>query len=295
MAGTMHEGEVDIDTNLVRDLLIEQFVRWSALPIVPVASSGTVNAVYRLGDDLCVRLPRLQQYAKSLERELRWLPVFAQHLPLAIPDSVAQGKPSGDYPFPWAVYRWLEGQAFEQNTCDDESNAAEDLANFVAAIRRIHSSGAPKARRSVALSVLDRATRKALDSLDEIVDTRGATAAWEACLQAPEWDGRPVWTHGDLIPPNILVDQGRVCAIIDFGEIGIGDPAIDVIPAWSVFSADARSVFRCALGVDEATWVRGRGLALHQALLIIPYYPKTNPAFVEMAKLTVERILADTD
>jgi aminoglycoside phosphotransferase (APT) family kinase protein len=98
-----------------------------------------------------------------------------------------------------------------------------------------------------------------------------------------------------LIPPNILVDQGRVCAIIDFGEIGIGDPAIDVIPAWSVFSADARSVFRCALGVDEATWVRGRGLALHQALLIIPYYPKTNPAFVEMAKLTVERILADTD
>ncbi len=293
MAGKMHEGEVDIDTALVRELLSKQFARWSDLPIVPVASSGTVNAVYRLGDELCVRLPRTQGYAKGLENELRWLPLLGQHLPLAIPQSAAQGEPSAEYPLRWAVYEWLEGETFNFQSHVDESGAAEDLANFVTRFRQVDPTGAPKARRSMPLSRLDRVTRTAIDSLDGIVDTRAVLSVWESCLQAPEWDGHSVWTHGDLIPPNILVNRGHICAIIDFGSVGIGDPAIDVIPAWSVFGADARSTFRAAVDVDEATWVRARGFALQQALLIIPYYPKTNPEFVTMAKLTVDRILSD--
>lgn len=291
----MHEGEVDIDTELVRELLNEQFAQWSDLPIVPVASSGTVNAVYRLGDKLCVRLPRTKRYAKSLESELRWLPVLAQRLPLAVPEAAAQGKPSTEFPFSWAIYRWLEGETFNLQSGVDESTAAEQLANFVTTFRRTDPSGAPKARRSMPLSMLDRATRAAIDSLDGIVNTHAVRSVWESCLQASEWHGRPMWTHGDLIPSNILVDRGRISAIIDFGSVGIGDPAIDVIPAWSVFSADARRSFRAAVDVDDATWVRGLGFALQQALLIIPYYAKTNPAFVAMAKLTVERILTDPD
>ena len=289
----MHEGEVDIDTELVHGLLKKQFAQWSDLPLVPVASSGTVNAVYRLGDELCVRLPRTRGYAKNLEYELRWLPLLAQHLPLAVPKCVAQGKPTAEYPFAWATYEWLEGETYNLQSGVDESKAAEHLANFVTRFRRIDPADAPKARRSMPLSRLDRVTRTAIDSLEGVVDTRAALSVWENCLQASEWEGRPVWTHGDLIPPNILVSRGRICAIIDFGSVGIGDPAIDVIPAWSTFGPDARSSFRESVDVDEATWVRGRGFALQQALLIIPYYPKTNPAFVAMAKLTLERILTE--
>lgn len=289
----MHEGEVDIDVELVHRLLGAQFPQWAEMPLARVESTGTVNAIYRLGDDLCVRLPRLQGWATDLEKELRWLPTLAPHLPLAVPEPVATGRPDVGYPFVWAIYRWVEGETFARDRAGDERQAAYQLAQFVARLRGIDPTGAPRSRRDRSMHAQDVETRTAIEQLRGVIDTHAVTAAWEIALEAPAYDGRAVWTHGDLLPPNLLVDCGRLLAVIDFGSMGVGDPAIDVIPAWSVFGAGGRRAFRAALEVDDATWARGRGFALHQALLIIPYYPATNPTFVTMATRTVDEVLAD--
>jgi aminoglycoside phosphotransferase (APT) family kinase protein len=291
----MHEGEVDIDVELVRRLLVAQFPQWCERPVEAVQSTGTVNAIYRLGDDLCIRLPRIQTWASDLEKELRWLPRLAPHLSLAVPEPVAKGDPGAGYPFTWAIYRWLDGETFAGDRVGDEREAAADLAQFVVELRRIDPAGAPHSPSHRSLLVRDPHTRAVIESLRGVIDTDAATTAWEMSLRAPPWDGRPVWTHGDLLPPNLLVEGGRLSAVIDFGGVGVGDPAFDVIPAWSVCSDEGRDTFRGDLDVDDATWARGRGFALHQALLIIPYYPETSPEFVAMATRTVENVLADSD
>lgn len=288
----MHDGEVGIDAGLVRRLVDGQFPRLAGLPVSAVQSTGTVNAIYRLGDHLCARLPRVQKYAGDLEDELRWLPWLAPQLSLRVPEPVATGHPAGGYPFPWAIYRWIDGQPYADELVEDERQAAIDLARFVAELRAIDPAGAPRAGRRP-LRELDDATRTAIDSSRSVIDGDAVAAAWERALEAPAWEGTPVWIHTDLLRPNLLADGGRLSAVIDFGEAGIGDPAADVIAAWSVFGPAGRETFRGVLDVDDGTWNRARGFALHQAAMIIPYYPETNPGFVALAKRTVDEVLAD--
>jgi len=289
----MHVDEVDIDADVVRGLLVEQFPNWSALPIAVVPSTGTVNAIFRLGDDLCVRLPRVRGWAGDLAKEVQWLPTLAPRLPLAVPEPLATGAPGLGYPFAWAIYRWIPGATFALDRVEDERRAAVDLAQFVTQLRRIDPAGAPASSRARPLRVRDPECRAAIEAIGRHIDSDAVTAAWERTLAAPAFDGRAVWTHGDLLPPNLLVRDGRLHAVLDFGSVGVGDPAVDVIAAWSVFGAAGRDAYRTALAVDDATWIRARGLALHQALLIIPYYPDTNPEFVAMAQRTVDAVLAD--
>jgi aminoglycoside phosphotransferase (APT) family kinase protein len=289
----MHDGEVNIDLELVRRLVAGQFPQLADLPISAVRSTGTVNAIYRIGDHLYARLPRMEKWAHDLDREWHWLPKLAPRLSLAVPALVGKGHPEGSYPCPWAIYGWIDGQPYADELVDDERQAARDLAQFVVELRRIEPVvGAPRAGRQP-LRELDAVTRVAIKSARGVVDSDAATAAWERALKAPPWEGAPVWIHTDLLRPNLLVHGGRLCAVIDFGGVGIGDPAADVIAAWSVFSHPGRSVFRAALDVDDGTWKRARGFALHQAALIIPYYGDTNPGFVALAKRTVEEVLAD--
>ena len=292
--GKMHADEIDIDVPLVRRLLVAQFPQWADLPIGAVRSTGTVNAIYRLGDHLCVRLPRVEGWARDLEKELRWLPTLAPHLSLRIPEPVGKGHPTSSYPFSWALYGWIDGQPYSGKLVDDERQAAKDLACFVTELRPIDSIGAPRGGRKP-LRELDAITREAIESARGVIDVEAATAAWERALEAPTWDETPVWIHTDLLRPNVLVRGGQVCAVIDFGGVGVGDPAADVIAAWSVFGRAGRAEFRSALGVDDDTWERARGFALHQAALIIPYYGKTNQGFVALARRTVEEVLTDID
>jgi aminoglycoside phosphotransferase (APT) family kinase protein len=294
----MHDGEIDIDAELVGRLVAAQFPQLAGLPISAVMSTGTVNAIYRIGDELYARLPRVQAWAEGLEREWHWLPLLAPQLSLQVPEPVLKGEPSSAYPFAWAVYGWIDGQPYADELVDDEQQAAKDLAQFVVELRRIDPSiGAsnggvpPGGRRPVREH--DAGTRAAIDAARGVIDSDAATAAWQRALEAPEWNGSPVWVHADLLRPNVLVHEGRLRAVIDFGGVGVGDPAADVIAAWSVFGRAGRGVFRDALDVDDGTWSRARGFALLQAVMIIPYYGETNPGFVALAKRTIEEIIAD--
>jgi aminoglycoside phosphotransferase (APT) family kinase protein len=288
----MHDGEVDIDAELVGRLVTAQFPQLAGLPIREVQSAGTVNAIYRLGDHLCARLPRVRNWAPDLDKEWQWLPKLAPRLPLRIPEPVGKGHPGSSYPFSWAIYRWIDGQPYADELVEDEHQAAADLAQFVLRLRRIAPDGAPRGGRKP-LRELDAVTRAAISSARGAIDSDAATAAWERALQAPAWSGTPVWIHTDLLRPNLLVRDGRLCAVLDFGGAGVGDPAADVIAAWSVFNQIGRGGFRHALQVDDGTWDRARGFALHQAALIIPYYAETNPGFVAPAARTVNEILTD--
>jgi aminoglycoside phosphotransferase (APT) family kinase protein len=289
----MHADEVDTDASLVRRLLKGQFPQWADLPIQRIESAGTDNAIYRLGDDMAVRLPRIHWAIEQVDKEHRWLPRIAPLLPLAIPDPLAKGAPGEGYPWDWSIQRWLEGENATVEAPADLRQAATGLAKFIIALQRIDPTGGPPAGRGVPLVLRDAAMRAAIAEVRGLLDADAVTAAWEAALEAPEWDRPPVWVHGDLLPGNLLVERGRLSAVIDFGGLGVGDPACDLMIAWSLFSGESREVFRAALGVDNATWVRGRGHALSQAIIFIPYYLDTNPAGVRIARRVVDEVLAE--
>ena len=299
-ADKMHVGEVDTDISLVGRLLAAQFPQWADLPIEPVLSAGTDNALYRLGEDMAVRLPRIHWATGQVEKEQRWLPRLAPHLPLAIPVPLAMGTPGAGYPWHWSVCRWLEGENATIERIADPRQAATDLAQFIAALQRINPAGGPppgahNSFRGVPLAMRDSPTRAAIASLHGTLDTDAVTAAWEAALQAPAWHGSPVWIHGDLQSGNLLAVQGRLSAVIDFGCLGVGDPACDVMAAWLYLSAETRDVFRAALSVDDTTWARGRGWALYFGLIALPYYQGTNPVLAGIARHAIDEVLADHD
>ena len=288
----MHEDEIDIDSVLVKRLLAEQFPYLIERPITVVRSTGTVNAIYRLGQDLYARLPRRREWAESIDHEWTWLPKLAAHITLDIPKPLAKGKATDWYPCPWAIYQWIEGVQYQDNLISDERQAAYDLANFVSELRSAATLGAPRGGRRPLIE-LDPVTRLAIESSRGVIDTEAVSAAWARSLESPPWSKEGIWIHGDLLKSNLLVRDGRLGAVLDFGGVGVGDPAADGVPAWSVFGQVGRETFRQALGVDDDIWSRARGYALHQALLIIPYYLKSNPEFVTMAKRTVDEVLAE--
>ena len=289
----LHDDEFDIDDELVARLLADQQPALADLPISRVRSTGTVNALFRIGEDLCARLPLGEQWIESLRSELRWLPWLRERISLQIPEPIFEGEPTPWYPFPWAVFRWIDGATYADALVDDEREAARTLAAFVLEFRACEiSPDAPLGGRDP-LGTLDVETREAIDASSGVIDRDASMVAWERALRAPIWDGRPTWIHADLLRPNLLVDDGRLTAVIDFGGAGIGDPATDVIAAWAVFGSAGRAAYRASLDVDDGTWERARGIALHQAALIIPYYAETNPDFVALAKRTVVEILAN--
>ena len=289
----MHADETPIDDDLVGRLLRAQFPRWADAPLARVASSGTENALYRLGPHLVVRLPRLARADQTLRKELRWLPYLAPTLPVPIPVPVAEGTAGEGYPWTWAVYPWLEGQNPAVDGLDDPDALADDLAHFVTALQQLAPADGPLANRGTPLAERDWYTREALRALAGRMPTEAATAAWDQALEAPDWTGPPRWVHGDLAPGNVLVAGGRLAAVIDFGSAGVGDPACDLLFAWNLLPRTSRDVVRRATGVDDATWARGKGWALSVALIQLPYYWDTNPALVENAHHVVAEVLAD--
>lgn len=291
----MHADELHTDVGLVRRLLAAQFPEWAALSIEPVPSSGTDNALYRLGNDMVVRLPRIHWAVAGLDKEVEWLPRLAPLLPVNVPVPLGKGEPAEGYPWHWGVYRWLEGENPTVDRIADPDSLARELAQFVDTLHRIDLTGGPSATRGVPLAMRDDPTRTAIAALQGTIDTDATTAAWDVALRTPAWSCPPVWVHGDLAPGNLLLQGGRLTAVIDFAGLGLGDPACDLIVAWNLLPADARRLFRDELGVDDATWDRGRGWALSVALIQLPYYRDTNPALAANARHVIREVLADYD
>jgi aminoglycoside phosphotransferase (APT) family kinase protein len=290
--GRMHADEVATDVELVRRLLAGQFPQWAQLPVRPVPSSGTDNALYRLGEDMVVRLPRIAWAVTAVEAEQRRLRHLAAHLPLPIPEPLAAGVPDAGYPWPWSVYRWLPGEEARADRLPDPVGTAEALAAFVGALHGVEVVDPPSGGRGGPLAPRDVATRKAIAALDGEIDTRAVTAVWDEALAAPVWDGPSVWVHADLAPGNLLLRDGRLVAVVDFGALAVGDPAVDLLVAWNLLSGAARERYRTALGVDDATWARGRGWAMSLALIALPYYRDTNPALVAQSWRTLRELMA---
>lgn len=290
MTPRMHADEVETDVSLVRRLVDGQFPRWADLPLERVASFGTDNALYRLGDDMVVRLPRIHWAVGGVEKDLRWLPALRPLLPFEIPEPLAKGAPADGYPWAWGVYRWLEG---EDATVDhDPELLARDVGRFVAALQELDLPDGPPAGRGEPLATRDEPTRIAIAELGGPVDAHAATAAWEAALATPVWSGPPLWVHGDLLAGNLLLRGGRLTAVFDWSGAGVGDPAADLIVAWSLFDREARDVFRAELDVDDATWARGRGLALSVGLLQLVYYRETNRVLAGIGRRAIDEVLA---
>lgn len=292
----MHADEVTTDAALVRRLLAGQFPQWADLSVRPVASYGTDHDMYRLGDHLAARFPRRQWVTDQAPKEAVWLPKLAPHLPLAIPVQRAMGHPAEGYPFDWSVYEWLPGEN-ANGTLDDLERAAVDLATFIKALRRIDTNGAParpRHRRGGPLIEGDAQVRQSINQLGDRIDGEATLRLWEAALDAPAWSGEEVWVHGDLLQGNLLVVGGRLSAVIDWGGLNVGDPACDLQPAWSVFAGGSRTRFRAELEVDEASWLRGRGWALYQAVSALAYYWDTNPGMIRQGSHALAQVLADS-
>ncbi len=291
----MHSDEVETNETIVRKLLTEQFPQWANLPIKLVLPMGTDNAIYRIGDKLAARLPRLEDKVEHLDKDQKWLPKLAAKLSLAIPEVVAGGQPNEDYPYKWAVYKWLDGKPATEENLTDLNQAADDLADFITRLEQIDTTDMAQPKREergVPLTNRDVSTRKAITALVDKFDTKAITDVWGKALAAPAWDKAPVWIHGDLDARNLLVKDGRLNAVIDFGCLGIGDPAYDVMAAWKLFSGESRDIFRSKLNVDNDTWTRSKGLAVSQAVLVLSYYTlETNAVLVKEAQNWVNEVL----
>lgn len=293
----MPDDRFPVDAALVARLIAGQFPQWADLSIRPVELDGWDNRTFRLGEELSVRLPSAAGYAAQVEKEHRWLPRLAPLLPLPIPVPLAKGRPAEGYPWGWSVYRWLPGVPAAISPITDLSAFAIALAGFLTALYRIDPGDGPPAGphsffRGGSLSVYDAESRRAIAVLGDEIDTRSATEVWEAALNAA-WQGPAVWVHGDVAVGNLLIQEGRLSAVIDFGCSAVGDPACDTVIAWTLLSDGSRDAFRQTLPVDDATWVRGRGWALWKALITVAGFRDTDSAKANEARRVVHEVLVD--
>lgn len=288
----MHADEVVASVSQVRELVAAQFPQWAALEVNAVPIGGTDHALFRLGERLVARMPRMEWAVDQARRDLRWLPRLAPHLPLPVPEPVAVGEPGAGFPYPWSVVPWLLGD--NPGIADLDEAAAVALAAFVRALRAVETTGGPwKAgeERGVPLVARDRSTRAAIAELGSRVDGQRLTQVWDDALDAAPYAGPGEWLHGDLLAGNLLAVDGRLSAVIDFGGLGVADPAPDVAPAWTLFDAPRRAVYRDELGCDDDEWRRGRGWALSTSVIALPYYWDTYPAICAQAVRTLAAVL----
>jgi aminoglycoside phosphotransferase (APT) family kinase protein len=287
----------ELNEHLARRLVDSQFPQWADLAVTRVEPGGHDNRTFRLGDHLSVRLPSGEAYAAQVEKEQRWLPVLAPQLPLPIPAPLAKGIPGDGYLYAWSVLRWLEGEPATAENIADLTAFATELAGFLVALQDIDARGGPAAGphnffRGGPLATYEQETYDAIDALGDEIDRDAVLAAWDDAM-ATEWERDPVWVHGDVAVGNLLVRDGRLAGVIDFGSSGVGDPACDVVIAWALLAGESRAAFRRTLDVDDGTWARGRGWALWKSLITLAGDLERGPEAVALPRHVIAEVLAD--
>lgn len=296
---TPPDGRAGIDAALVQRLVAAQFPQWSELSVSPVEVDGWDNRTYRLGDAMTARLPTAAGYVPAVAKENAWLPRLAPSLPFAVPPILGEGVPGEGYPFPWSVRGWLDGETAAPERIADMTQFALSVAEFILALQRCDATGGPLAGehswyRGASPAYYDEETRRCLAALEGRVDTARAAAVWDAALAA-EWRGAPVWFHGDIAVGNLLVADGKLTAVIDFGTSGVGDPACDLVIAWGMFSGESREAFRQAVGQDDGTWARARGWLLWKSLLVLSGCIDTDQEQAAVNQRLIADVLNDHD
>ncbi|MCX6994702.1 MAG: aminoglycoside phosphotransferase family protein [Chlamydiae bacterium] len=294
---SMTNAKLMIDDTLVRRLVAAQFPEWEGLPVTPVARSGWDNKTFHLGEHMLVRMPSSGDYAMQVEKEHKWLPKLAPFLPLPIPVPLAIGEPGHGYPFRWSIYRWLDGDTAASAHIDDLCEFATSLAQFLTALEYIDPTGGPfpgphSFYRGGSLTNYDAETRQAIAALKNKIDVSAATEVWEFALGST-WNRSPVWVHGDVSVGNLLVQEGKLSGVIDFGQLTIGDPACDLAIAWTLFEGKSREAFRASLTLDPGTWARGRAWTLWKALIIASGLTGTNAIEGEQCWSIIDEVLAE--
>ena len=288
---------MELDTSVARRLVDSQFPQWSGLPITGVEHDGWDNRTFRLGSELSVRLPSGAWYAQQVAKEQRWLPVLAPQLPLPIPVPVAEGEPDAWFPYPWSVYRWLDGELATHARIDDMPGFAAALAGFLNALARADASGGPEPGRhnffrGGPLATYADETHEAIAKLGSEISRDAVERVWQDAMSTA-WERDPVWFHGDVAVGNLLVRDGRLAAVLDFGSSGVGDPACDTVIAWTFFSGASRARFRADYVADAGTWSRGRGWCLWKALISLVGHLEDDSPDAALARRDIEQLLAD--
>ncbi|VEB34979.1 aminoglycoside 3-N-acetyltransferase [Legionella sainthelensi] len=266
-------NKINITESLVQVLIAQQFPQWSNLPISAVKNGGWDNRTFHLGTEMLIRMPSSAEYAGQIEKEQIWLPKLAPQLPIPIPAPIAIGEPDKIYPWKWSINRWLPGETALRTPIKDLCEFAQHLALFLKALQRIDTSGGPIAGphsfyRGGDLAIYDAETRKAIERLKDNMNALVATEVWEKALAAP-WKNPPIWVHGDVSVGNLLLSEGKLNAVIDFGQLAIGDPACDLAIAWTLFEGQSRRIFLDTLELDLNTQARGRAWALWKAMMYL--------------------------
>jgi aminoglycoside phosphotransferase (APT) family kinase protein len=293
-------ADIAIDEPLVRTLLAEQHPDLADLQHVALTriGEGWDNSLFRLGDDFIVRLPRRAASATLIEHEQQWLPPLSKRLPLPVPVPCRAGRPSSRFPWSWSVVPWLPGQAALFAPPRNLEAMAVALGQFVRALHEPAPPGVPdNPWRGVPVAARTEALRQHLRQLGALVDASAALGLWDRVLSARAWAGPRLWIHGDLHPGNLLVSQGRLSAVIDFGDLTAGDPATDLSAAWIALPRSARAAFRASARgpfnrIDDDTWVRARGWALALGLAYMAR-SKDDAAMGVLGRTTVEAALSD--
>lgn len=292
----MHDNEFHIEEELVHNLLAQQCPQWAQLPLKPITSFATSHAIFKLGNEQVVRLPRIESAAASIYKEYLWVPKLASCLVTPISAPCFQGKPNENYPWPWLVSEWHEGYNPSFEEAEEYELLAQEVAHFLNQLHSIKLTGhEPIARRGTHIAYLESSTRKAIQQLQDELELAPAVALWEKLLHIPPWPQAPIWVHGDLLPVNIIVHDNRLGAIIDFADTGLGDPALDLIIGWGLLGSSSRKVLRHSLeGLDASAWERSKAWALSIALIILPYYKNSNPGLVAIARRMINSVLKDS-
>lgn len=293
----MNKNNPTINTMLIHKLIKAQFPMWEDLPIRQLIPGGLDNRTFRLGSDKLVRIPSAEHYAAQIQKEYYWLPKLASQLPLTIPTPLRMGEPGEGYPWRWSIYQWIEGETVADCTEINKTMLAVSLAKFLQALHKISLVGGPTPGshnfyRGGNLNIYDSETRNAIKIIKNDIDQCLVTEIWDKALSTA-WHGQPKWVHGDISAENLLIKDGKLNAVIDFGLIAVGDPACDLSITWTLFEEKNRALFKEMLALDDEIWARARAWTLWKALIIVAEISKTNTVETKRSRNIIHELIKE--